>query len=146
MNKSNFKKKVYQKLSTSPFKESISVNQTSSPKQPKKIIPTMATQGLREEFKKTFLPLLIEVFELRQSIENYTTQLRSPQRFSLGIDSKSPQEILSRLEVLQNDIEESERWCQGVILQIAKGVEEATRALGEREEGLIRRLIRRITK
>ena len=106
----------------------------------------MATKGLREDFKKTFLPLLIEVFELRQSIENYTTQLHRPHRFFPAIDTKSPQEILSRLEVLQNDIEESERWCQGVILQIAKGVEEAKRALGGEGEGLIRRLIRRMTK
>lgn len=146
MNKSNFKKKVYRKLDASPLSESITLSQMSTPKEePKKIIPSMATQGVREKFKKTFLPLLIEIFELRQSIDNYKTELQT-QSISTEGATKTPQEILSRLEQLQKDIEESQRWCDGVILQIAKGIEEAKEALGEKEEGLIKRLIRRITK
>lgn len=145
MNKSNFKKKVYRKLDASPLSESIAFSQMSTPKEPKKIIPSMATQGVREKFKKTFLPLLIEIFELRQSIDNYKTELQTQSISTEGV-TKTPQEILSRLEQLQKDIEESQRWCDGVILQIAKGIEEAKEALGEKEEGLIKRLIRRITK
>ena len=110
----------------------------------------MATKGLREEFKKTFLPLLIEIFELRQSIENYKSDLQSSEPMSSESPSKSPQEILLRLEQLQKDIEESQRWCDGVILQIAKGIEEAKETLdlikGEKEIGIIKRLLRKIKK
>jgi hypothetical protein len=150
MNKSNFKKKVYRKLDSAPFPDSISLSNLSTPSSPKKIIPSMATKGLREEFKKTFLPLLIEIFELRQSIENYKSDLQSSEPISTESPSKSPQEILLRLEQLQKDIEESQRWCDGVILQIAKGIEEAKETLdlikGEKEIGIIKRLLRKIKK
>ena len=59
---------------------------------------------------------------------------------------KSPQQILEKLEELQGDIEETQRWCDGVILQIAKGIEEAREALGEKEENLFKRLLRKIKK
>ncbi|MCB1110338.1 MAG: hypothetical protein KDK64_05105 [Chlamydiia bacterium] len=146
MNKANFKKKVYRKLDASPLSETFSFSQPSPSENPKKIIPSMANKGLREKFKKTFLPLLIEIFELRQSIENYKTELQTTQTFGAETPSKSPQEILSRLEQLQRDIEESQRWCDGVILQIAKGIDEAKEALDKKEEGLLKRLLRRITK
>ncbi len=150
MNKANFKKKVYRKLEASPLSESISLNKMASHGEPKKIIPSLATKGVREKFKKTFLPLLIEIFELRQSIDNYKTELQTSNAFPDVNISKSPQEILKQLEQLQTDIEESQRWCDGVILQIAKGIEEAKEALdiinGEKEEGLLKRLLKRITK
>lgn len=139
MNKANFKKKVYRKLDSSPLSESISLSSITSTSKPKKIIPSTATKGLREKFKKTFLPLLIDVFELRQMIDNYKSDP------SEG-GEKSPQQILKRLEVLQGDIEETQRWCDGVILQIAKGIEEAKEALGEKEESLLKRILRRIKK
>lgn len=150
MNKANFKKKVYRKLDASPLSESISLNKLASHGEPKKIIPSLATKGVREKFKKTFLPLLIEIFELRQSIDNYKTELQTNSAFPDENNSKSPQEILERLEQLQIDIEESQRWCDGVILQIAKGINEAKDALdlvsGEKETGLLKRLLKRITK
>ena len=118
--------------------------------EPKKIIPSLATKGVREKFKKTFLPLLIEIFELRQSIDNYKTELQTNGIFPAENNSKSPQEILERLEQLQTDIEESQRWCDGVILQIAKGINEAKDALDivsrEKEAGLLKRLLKRIKK
>lgn len=95
----------------------------------KKIIPTIAHSGLREEFKKTFLPLLIDVFELRQMIDTYKMHKNAPKLGYMGKVSKTPQEILKQLEQLQEDIEESQRWCNGVILQIAKGIGEAKEAL-----------------
>ena len=150
MNKANFKKKVYRKLDASPLSESISLNKLASHGEPKKIIPSLATKGVREKFKKTFLPLLIEIFELRQSIDNYKTELQTNSAFPDENNSKSPQEILERLEQLQTDIEESQRWCDGVILQIAKGINEAKDALdlvsGEKETGLLKRFLKRITK
>ncbi|QVL58173.1 MAG: hypothetical protein KFB93_03590 [Simkaniaceae bacterium] len=139
MNKANFKKKVYRKLDSSPLSESISLSSITSTTKPKKIIPSSATKGLREKFKKTFLPLLIDVFELRQMIDNYKS---NPSE----IIEKTPQQILERLEELQGDIEETQRWCDGVILQIAKGIEEAKEALDEKEESLIKRILRRIKK
>lgn len=144
---SKFHKKVYRKLDSSPLSESITLSKPPSDSEPKKIIPTTATKGLREDFKKTFLPLLIDVFELRQMIDNYKTQMQSNETVNIEMISKSPQEILERLEQLQNDIEESQRWCDGVILQIAKGIEEAKEALtlnsDAKEESLLKRLIRR---
>ena len=86
-----------------------------------------------------FLPLLIDVFELRQMIDNYKSN-------SSESIEKSPQQILERLEELQGDIEETQRWCDGVILQIAKGIKEAKDALDEKEENLFKRLLRKIKK
>ncbi len=150
MDKTGFKKKVYQKLDASPLSGAISPASVKKEREPKKIIASSATKGLREEFKKTFLPLLIDVFELRQMIENYKSQLSASTPSPIENISKSPQEILERLEQLQNDIVESQRWCDGVILQIAKGIEEAKEALalinGEREEGLLKKLLKRIKK
>jgi len=144
---SKFHKKVYRKLDSSPLSESITLSSPPSNHKPKKIIPSTATKGLREDFKKTFLPLLIDVFELRQMIDNYKTQMQSSETVNIEMISKSPQEILERLEQLQKDIEESQRWCDGVILQIAKGIKEAKEALtlvnGTKEESLLKRLIRR---
>lgn len=150
MDKNHFKKKIYKKLDSSPLSESISLSNVSSKSEPKKIIASSATKGLREEFKKTFLPLLIDVFELRQMIDNYKSELESSASIQLEKISKSPQEILKRLEQLQTDIEESQRWCDGIILQISKGIEEAKEALklvnGEKEQGIIKKLLGKITK
>lgn len=62
-------------------------------------------------------------------IETYKMQKNSPELECIGKVSKTPQEILSHLEQLQQDIEESQRWSNGVILQIAKGIDEAKEAL-----------------
>jgi hypothetical protein len=56
-------------------------------------------------------------------------QTQSPPLRHFGKISKTPQEILAQLKQMQHDIEESQRWCNGVILQISKGVEEAQEAL-----------------
>ncbi|MEX0961523.1 MAG: hypothetical protein WDZ28_01540 [Simkaniaceae bacterium] len=128
-NTSYFHKKVY-KLDHSPIgdhigSETLKKNADSS-KSDKKIIPSLRLSGLREEYKKTFLPLLIETFELRQMLENYQAKqdpLLPDFLFQKG--EKSPQEILNKLEQLQKGVEESQRWCNGLVLQIAKGIEEA---------------------
>jgi len=144
---SKFHKKIYRKLDSSPFSESITLSRLPSDSEPKKIIPSSATKGLREDFKKTFLPLLIDVFELRQMIDNYKTQMHESGTIEIEMVSKSPQEILERLEQLQKDIEESQRWCNGVILQIAKGIDEAKEALTlvhkKKGVGLLKRLLRK---
>ena len=143
-----FQKKVYRKLDRSPLSEVISPPSHSISSAPKKIIPSNTSKGLREEFKKTFLPLLIDVFELRQMIDNYMTQMQSSGKVRIETPSKSPKEILDRLEQLQQEIEESQRWCEGVILQIAKGIDEAKEALtvvnGTKEDSLLKRLLRKI--
>ncbi|MCH9630942.1 MAG: hypothetical protein S4CHLAM37_09530 [Chlamydiia bacterium] len=122
--------KSYSKLHSSFFSHfTVKSLKTEKQTSKKKIIPTTAQSGLREEFKKTFLPLLIDVFELRQMIETYKMQKKSPELECIGKVSKTPQEILNNLKQLQQDIEESQRWCSGVILQISKGIEEAKEAL-----------------
>ena len=128
---STFRKKTYRKLTQSPLAHSIPSEKLHTLAQEdnakKKIIPSSATKGLREEFKKTFLPLLIDIFELRQAIE--THKAASESSLPLGKVQKSPQEILERLKQLQKEIEESQRWCEGVIGQIAKGIKEAKEVL-----------------
>ena len=91
----------------------------------KKIIPSPpSSSNLREQFKKTFLPLLIDISELRLMLENYKLQKTSGRIFKMEQMDKSPEDILKRLEGLQNDIEETRRWCEGVISQIGRGIEE----------------------
>lgn len=89
----------------------------------KKIVPSN-TLLLRETFKKTFLPLLTDVFELRQMIENHT--MRTSLLFTRKIEA--PEHVLHKLEQMKCEMEESRRWCEGVILQISRGIEEAEQA------------------
>ena len=116
-----FRKKVYASI----YKPSSMELGGESPA--KKIVPSSKISGLREDFKKVFLPLLIDVFELRKRIQNHKLGAKAP--FELKGDFSCPSEILNQLTALQNDIEESKRWCEGVILQISKGIEEAKEAL-----------------
>ncbi|MEI8301164.1 MAG: hypothetical protein WCG10_06115 [Chlamydiota bacterium] len=122
-------KKIYSQLHSSPFGDHLKPSHDKAQDAPKKIIPSNAQCGLREEFKKLFLPLLIDIFELRQMIDTYKMQTQSPPLRHFGKISKTPQEILAQLKQMQHDIEESQRWCSGVILQISKGIEEAQEAL-----------------
>ena len=115
-----FRKKVYARIYDPSQRE-------NTGEKIKKIIPSSKMSGLREDFKKVFLPLLIDVFELRKKIQNY--KIDRPHSFVLQEAIPPPQEILTRLTALQSDIEDSRRWCEGVILQISKGIEEAKEAL-----------------
>lgn len=117
-------KKVYSHLFTSPFSDRFKPSISSFTSE-KKIVVTTVHSGLRDEFKKMFLPLLIDIFELRQLIDTYKLQKQSPTFHHLGKASKTPEEIMMKLREMQADIEESQRWCNGVIQQIAKGIQEA---------------------
>lgn len=139
MNEGKFKKKVYRKLDSSPLSSTISPASLSAQSAPKKIIPSTEEVGLREKFKKTFLPLLIEVFELRQMIDNYKSG-------ALETVEKSPEEIITELEEIQHNIEEIQRWSEGVTVQIEKGLEEAEETFGEKPSSPIKRLLRRMKK
>lgn len=128
--KHHFKKKTYKKLTNSPLKSSIGSHTISSLGKEtscKKIIPTKASKGIRDAFKETFLPLLIDVFELRQIIDNHKTA--QEKEVVLGKVNKSPKEIIERLEQIGQDVKESKRWCEGVILQIEQGISEAKETL-----------------
>lgn len=123
----------------------------------KKIVATEKVGGLREQFKKSFLPLLIDVFELRQKIKNYKTSQSSTLFFIVEKEKKTPKEILKKLEEIQDAVEETQRWCEGIIPQISKGIEEAKEALHliegsqenackpdipkEKKRGLLKRLL-----
>lgn len=74
-----------------------------------------------------FSPLLINIFELRQMIDNYKTQLQSTDQVEKTF--KLLQEVFAQLEQLQKDIEEALRWCNGLTIQISKGINEAKEAL-----------------
>lgn len=120
-----FRKKVYTKM----YHSSMSALRFDQERPVKKIVPSSKMGGLREEYKKVFLPLLIDVFELRQAIRTHKNNEEPSLLSSLNKPPKTPQEILERLTELQLDIEESQRWCKGVILQISKGIEETKEAL-----------------
>lgn len=139
MNKGYFKKKVYRKLDTSPLSGNITPTSRSINSPPKKIVPSTEEVGLREKFKKTFLPLLIEVFELRQLIDNYNSG-------AVETIEQTPEEIVNHLEELQKNIEEIQRWSEGVSVQIGKGLEEARETFSEKTTSPIKRLLRRMKK
>ena len=121
------KPKTYSHISQSPFSEHLRPG--SIPQGSKKIIPSVARHSLREDFKKTFLPLLIDIFELRQMLETIRLTRQSPEFRSFGKISKSPQEIVFQLTSMQQEIEEAQRWGDGVVSQISKGIEEAQETL-----------------
>lgn len=122
-------KKTYSRLHASPFSENVKPSNAYSDLSAKKIIPSNAEQSLRDKFKEMFLPLLIDILELRQMIDVHKMQAQAPDLPYFGKVSKTPEEILARLTQMQKDIEESQRWCEGVILQIAKGITETQEAL-----------------
>lgn len=96
--------------------------QAEAPK--KKIIPSSAHSNLREQFKKIFLPLLIDISELRLKLENYKLDRTSGRVLPANREKMSPEEILAKLKSLQGDVEESRRWCEGIISQIERGIAE----------------------
>ncbi len=121
---SGFRRKVYTKM----YNSSISQLKADCEKPQKKIVLTSKKLGMREEFKKTFLPLLIDVFELRQMIQN-TKSAIAP-----SLKTLPPEQILEKLKTLQEDIAESKRWVEGVIAQIDRGIQEAKEALEHTSE------------
>ncbi len=125
-NTQHFQKKVYTRLSKSDLaslnpKEAL--HQLNEPAQQKKIVATTICNNLKEEFKKNFVPTLIEIFELRQAIANHQLAVDNPLLYPKS--QTSIKEIVNRLKVLQKEIEEAQRWCEGVALQISKGLYEA---------------------
>lgn len=99
-----FTKKTYKKIDASYFQRTLSP--FSKQKEGKKIVATQSIKGLREEMKRLFLPLLIEVFECRQT------------------EKKSEEEILQKLTRTKDSVLDTMRWCEGVLQQIEKGIEE----------------------
>ncbi|MDX8431295.1 MAG: hypothetical protein SNF33_05790 [Candidatus Algichlamydia australiensis] len=126
---SQFQKKTYSKLDRSPLGTALHKSVHKKSETEKRIIPSSPKGGRREDFKSSFLPLLIDVFELRQMIENHK-QMENGSPIPLGKLSKTPQQVLEQLESMQDEVEEARRWFDGVILQISKGISEAQEVLG----------------
>ena len=120
------RKKIYSKLTTSPLRGTIEVSVDASSS--KKIIAKKFVSRLQEEFKQTFVPLLIEVFKLRQLIE--THQRKKEGDPFVSPLTTPPEEILKQLEEMQATLEEAKRWHEGVLSQVARGIEE-TKAIIE---------------
>lgn len=130
-----FRKKVYTKLTTTELSDKLSSSITQiSEAKGKKITPTNVHTTIRGEFKKMFLPLLIDIFELRQATQNYKNSIYSEELIETSILEKNPEQILEKLEEIQTQVEEAQTWCQGVILQISKGITEAKSLLQETED------------
>jgi len=128
------KKTSDDKLYTTVYRSSMSALKETFEKPRKKIEPTAKKNGLREEFKKIFLPLLIDVFELRQMIKQYSPNAKISPFLPLEKPVKSPKEILTKLKNLQLDIQESQKWTDGVVSQIAKALKEAEETLSPQTE------------
>jgi len=130
-----FRKKVYTKLTTSNLTDKVSnsLSQLNEAKG-KKIIATKVNPTLREGFKKMFLPLLIDIFELRQATQTCHNQMFSDEVLDFSIANKSPEQIMEKLEEIQNQVQEAQNWCDGVVLQISRGIKEAKEVLKEIEE------------
>lgn len=128
-----FHRKVY-KLDQSPISNSFRQEIPETSSSCKKIIATTPLSGLRESYKKIFLPLLIEVFELRQMAENWRTQKETDLSITLEKIEKSPSEILDKLEEMKCDVEESQRWCNSLLLQLEKAIQEAQKLPGIKEK------------
>ncbi|MDN3505256.1 MAG: hypothetical protein P0S95_06760 [Rhabdochlamydiaceae bacterium] len=130
-----FRKKVYTKLTTSKLTDQVShsISQISEAKG-KKIVPTQINPTLREGFKKMFLPLLIDIFELRQATQTCHNKIFSDEVLDFSISNKTPEQILEKLEEIQKQVQEAQNWCDGVVLQISKGIIEAKDVLKEIEE------------
>ncbi|MCI5052546.1 MAG: hypothetical protein MRY21_05355 [Simkaniaceae bacterium] len=129
-----FRRKVL-KLDKSPIKQPEIHGHTKTDKQ---IIPTQSKSSFRDRHRELYLPILIQVFELRGKLD----QLRSPD--PLTGPSESAATILEKLTSLETEISESRRWCDGVILQLSKALEEARKLLPEEEEEKSVSLIDRI--
>jgi hypothetical protein len=125
----NYQKKVFTRLTHSDL-SAINPQKTlhafQSPPLNKKIVATSLSHHVREQFKKTFVPLLIEVFELRQQLSNIEHDNSSP--FSTS-STLCVDEITAKLQRLKKEIEETKRWCEGVELQIEKGLQDAQKLI-----------------
>lgn len=117
MDKKKFSKITSLKLGVAPLPQSDAPS--------KKIVATKVTKDLLEIHRDTFLPLLIEVFELRQMLGTYKLQQESPEVRHFGKMPQSPEEILKRLEEIHGDINETLMWCSGALKQVNKTIEEA---------------------
>lgn len=110
-----FKRKVL-KLDKSP----IDAPKIEAPGECKKrIVPTKSGSTFRDKHREIYLPILIQVIELRGKLE----QMKNPD--PLSDSSECPEQILGKLELLESDIIEAQRWCEGVVLQLGKAMEEA---------------------
>ena len=121
MDRKKYSKIASLKLGVAPFAQA---------EPAKKIIATKVTKDLLETYRKTFLPLLIEVFELRQSLSTHKLHSESPELKHLGKVHQTPEEILTRLEEIHDNVQETLLWCNGTIKQVQKALEEA-KQLGE---------------
>ena len=133
MERTKFHKKVYSKLDRPSVTQTVGTRALKpGDMKGKRIVPTSALCSLREQFKKSFLPLLIDIFELRQMISNRKAEDEgSP--LPLGKTSRPPKEILKELEAKQHEVEEVQRWFSGVISQISKGIEEVREMIEDEE-------------
>lgn len=118
----------FTKLDSKNLSEFFSSNCFKQTETKKKIYPTTVKPSVREKFKKLFLPLLVEVFELRQALETYVGAKKSLEFSYFSDDTKPPSKVLEELTQLKKDIEESKRWCSGVLSQIDKAMDEAKAA------------------
>lgn len=150
-NATHLSKKVYTKLNNETLHKieniEISSDMSNVSKLDKtRVLKESSTGPLRDQFKKIFLPLLIDVLELRQSIDNFNLSSCNDLFSKIGKKAKSAEDILSDLENLQEQIEESKRWHDGIICQITRSIQEAKACLvstqnkDEQEEGWLKKL------
>lgn len=128
-----FRKKVYTRLTTSSLTSSLSqsISQNAPTPSSRKLSVTQTSRSICDKLKEVFLPLMIEIFELKQSTSGYKNQIFPDELIQVAILKKHPEEILQSLETIQREVEEARNWCEGVLLQLSKASKEAREMLEE---------------
>lgn len=114
-----FQRKVL-KLDKSPIKQPTIRGPSATNK---RIIPTQSKSSFRDKHRELYLPLLIQIYELRGKLD----LLKSPD--PLYTPTESAETIYNKLKVLENEILEATRWCDGVVLQLSKALTEANKLI-----------------
>lgn len=91
----------------------------------KKIVAARIENSIRTALQRTFVPLLIEIFEARQAIDILHMRKNEPELAAFEKIARTPEEIIERLVEIRENIEETLRWGEGLQRQVQKTLEEA---------------------
>ena len=86
------------------------------------VLKAGATCSLKEQFKRLFLPLLHDVLELRQCIDQLNLKAKNNVFTLTGCKNKTPEALLADLEILKEQIQDSINWHDSIYKQITNAI------------------------
>lgn len=101
----------------------------------------------RSRHRDVYFPLLIKIYSLQEQIHNIKSKTHVAFPDQAGI--KKPLDIKEDLQHIIDEIEESQRWNEGVISQAKKSLQELQELLPEKraeEKSWIKRLMQKLRK